>query len=129
MDDGSNDGTTDLIKSELGKEVNKVIYHLRNMEKGAAISFAVPYVTGDLVIIQDADLAYDPNEYTKLMAPIVEGKADVVYGPRFLGEGPHRAHMFWHYVGNKFSTILSNMSPILILQTWKHVTSFSKPIS
>ena len=109
VDDGSNDGTTDLIKSRLEQEVDNVVYHTKNMGKGAAIRSGLKYVTGDLVIIQDADLEYDPKEYPKLMAPILEGKADVVFGSRFLGEGPHRVHLFWHYVGNKFLTILSNM--------------------
>jgi glycosyltransferase involved in cell wall biosynthesis len=109
VDDGSNDGTTDLIKTELEKKVDKVIYHSKNLGKGAAIRSALQHVTGDLVIIQDADLEYDPKEYPKLMAPILQGKADVVYGSRFLGEGPHRVHMFWHYVGNKCLTVFSNM--------------------
>ena len=84
-------------------------FNNKNMGKGAAINSALKHITGDVVIIQDADLEYDPQEYPKLMAPIIEGKADVVYGSRFLGEGPHRVHLFWHYVGNKFLTILSNM--------------------
>ena len=109
VDDGSNDGTTDLIKNRLEQEVDSVVYHTKNMGKGAAIRSGLKYVTGDLVIIQDADLEYDPKEYPKLMAPILEGKADVVFGSRFLGEGPHRVHLFWHCVGNKFLTILSNM--------------------
>ena len=109
IDDGSNDGTTDLIKNRLEQEVDSVVYHAKNMGKGAAIRSGLKYVTGDLVIIQDADLEYDPKEYPKLMAPILEEKADVVFGSRFLGEGPHRVHLFWHYVGNKFLTILSNM--------------------
>jgi glycosyltransferase involved in cell wall biosynthesis len=109
VDDCSNDGTTDLIKTELEREVDKVIYHSKNMGKGEAIKTGLRYVTGDLVIIQDADLEYDPSEYPKLMAPILDGNADVVYGSRFLGGGPHRVHLFWHYVGNKFLTILSNM--------------------
>lgn len=109
VDDGSNDGTTDLIRKDLEQKVDRVIYHPKNMGKGAAIRSGLEHVTGDLVIIQDADLEYDPKEYPKLMAPILEGKADVVYGSRFLGEGPHRIHLFWHYVGNKFLTILSNM--------------------
>jgi len=79
------------------------------MGKGAAIQSALRHVTGDMVIIQDADLEYDPNEYPKLMAPILDGKADVVYGSRFLGEGPHRVHLFWHYIGNRFLTLISNM--------------------
>ena len=109
VDDGSNDGTTELIKFELESKVDKVIYHSQNMGKGAAIRSALRHVIGDIVIIQDADLEYDPNEYSKLIAPIEYGKADVVYGSRFLGEGPHRVHLFWHYIGNKFLTILSNM--------------------
>ena len=109
VDDCSNDGSTQLIKTKIEKEVNKVIYHSKNMGKGAAIKSGLEYVSGDLVILQDADLEYDPREYPKLMAPIIEGKADVVYGSRFLGGGPHRVYLFWHYVGNKFLTILSNM--------------------
>ncbi len=109
VNDCSDDGTTELIRTDLASEVDRVIYHTKNMGKGAAIKSGLKHVMGDLVIIQDADLEYDPQEYPKLMAPIVEGKADVVYGSRFLGGGPHRVHLFWHYVGNKFLTILSNM--------------------
>ncbi|MBW1764804.1 MAG: glycosyltransferase family 2 protein [Deltaproteobacteria bacterium] len=109
VDDGSDDGTTDLIKSKLESVVDMAIYHPKNMGKGAAINSALKHVTGDVVIIQDADLEYDPQEYPKLMAPIIEGKADVVYGSRFLGGGPHRVHLFWHYMGNKFLTLISNM--------------------
>lgn len=109
VDDCSEDGTTQLIKTKIEKKIDKVIYHPKNMGKGAAIKSGLEYVTGDLVILQDADLEYDPREYPKLMAPIIEGKADVVYGSRFLGGGPHRVYLFWHYVGNKFLTILSNM--------------------
>jgi len=109
VDDGSHDGTTDLIKSGLAREVDRVIYHSENKGKGAAIRTALDHVSGDVVIIQDADLEYDPAEYPKLIGPIAEGKADVVYGSRFLGEGPHRVHMFWHYVGNRFLTLISNM--------------------
>lgn len=109
VDDGSTDGTTDLIKSVIQEQVDRVVYHKTNMGKGAAINSGLQYATGDMVIIQDADLEYDPQEYPKLITPIVEGKADVVYGSRFLGGGPHRVHLFWHYVGNRFLTILSNM--------------------
>jgi len=109
VDDGSDDGSTDLIRDYLETKVDKVVYHDKNMGKGSAIRSALKFVTGDMVIIQDADLEYDPQEYPKLMAPILEGKADVVYGSRFLGEGPHRVHLFWHYVGNRLLTILSNM--------------------
>ena len=109
VDDGSTDGTRELIKAHFEKEVDKVIYHPVNMGKGAAIRSGFTAVSGDIVLIQDADLEYDPSEYPKLIAPIVEGKADVVFGSRFMGEGPHRVHMFWHYVGNKLLTVLSNM--------------------
>ena len=109
VDDGSNDGTTELIKTSIEPDVDKVVYHKKNMGKGAAINSALKYVEGDIVIIQDADLEYDPAEYPKLIAPIIDGRADVVYGSRFLGEGPHRVHLFWHYIGNKLLTILSNM--------------------
>jgi glycosyltransferase involved in cell wall biosynthesis len=109
VDDGSTDGTTELIRSSIEKEVTKVIYHPSNMGKGAAIRSGLAAVTGDIVLIQDADLEYDPAEYPKLITPILEGKADVVFGSRFMGEGPHRVHMFWHYVGNKLLTVLSNM--------------------
>lgn len=109
VDDFSNDGTTELIRSKLQTKVDKVIYHPRNMGKGAAIRSGLKYVTGDMVIIQDADLEYDPMEYTKLIAPVLQGKADVVYGSRFMGGEPHRVHLFWHYVGNRLLTIFSNM--------------------
>ena len=109
VDDGSNDGTTDLIKNKLASGIDKVIYHSKNMGKGAAIRSALAEVSGDIVSIQDADLEYDPAEYPKLIGPRVDGKADVVYGSRFVGDSPHRVHMFWHYVGNKLLTLFSNM--------------------
>ena len=109
VDDCSTDGTTELIRNQIEKDVDRVIYHTKNMGKGAAIRSGLKYITGDAAIIQDADLEYDPMEYPKLLTPIMDGKADVVYGSRFLGGGPHRVHLFWHYVGNKFLTLLSNM--------------------
>jgi len=109
IDDCSNDGTTEMIRQELASRVDTVIYHKKNMGKGAAIRSGLEHVTGDIVIIQDADLEYDPAEYPKLILPITENNADVVYGSRFLGEGPHRVHLFWHYVGNKGLTLLSNI--------------------
>lgn len=109
VDDGSTDGTTERIKADLEKQVDKVVYHRRNQGKGAAIRSGLQHATGDMIIIQDADLEYDPNEYPKLIAPIVQGKADVVYGSRFSGEGPHRVHLFWHYMGNRVLTFFSNM--------------------
>jgi glycosyltransferase involved in cell wall biosynthesis len=109
VDDCSSDGTAELIRSQLEAAVDRVIYHRKNMGKGAAIRSGLDCVTGDIVIVQDADLEYDPMEYSKLMAPIVEGRADVVYGSRFMGGDPHRVHLFWHYVGNRILTLLSNM--------------------
>lgn len=109
VDDGSSDGTTKLIKEGIEAEVDKVIYHPNNLGKGAAIKSGLGHVTGDMVIIQDADLEYDPDEYPKLIEPIVQDKADVVFGSRFVGGEPHRVHLFWHYIGNRFLTLLSNM--------------------
>jgi len=106
VDDSSTDGTGDVIKK--CKESIKFFSHEKNTGKGAAIRTAIPHITGDIVIIQDADLEYDPSEYPRLIGPIMEGKADVVYGSRFLG-GPHRVLFFWHAVGNKIITTLSNM--------------------
>ena len=108
VDDFSTDGTRERLE-ELAKvqEQVKVIYHDRNQGKGAALRTGFGHVSGDIVIIQDADLEYDPREYSVLLEPIVDGRADVVYGSRFLG-GPHRVLYFWHYMGNKFLTLLSN---------------------
>jgi glycosyltransferase involved in cell wall biosynthesis len=109
VDDYSMDGTREYLR-----EINQthqnvtVLYHDHNQGKGAALRTGFQAVTGDIVIIQDADLEYDPREYPLLLGPIVDGRADVVYGSRFLG-GPHRVLFFWHYVGNKFLTLLSNM--------------------
>ena len=112
VDDYSSDGTREIL-AEIESDEVKVFYHERNMGKGAAVRTAVKHVTGDIVIIQDADLEYDPRDYPALIRPIVEDRADVVYGSRFLG-GPHRVLFFWHYVGNRiittFSNILSNLN-------------------
>lgn len=109
IDDASTDGTRELIENELREKVDKVVYHSINQGKGAALRTGFKNATGDIVIIQDADLEYDPNEYSLLLQPILDGKADVVYGSRFTGHGPHRVLFFWHYVGNKFITTMSNM--------------------
>lgn len=115
VDDCSTDGTRELLQTELYQLVDKVVYHERNMGKGAAIRTGVQHVTGDYVIIQDADLEYDPQEYHLLLEPILQGKADVVYGSRFLTGKAHRVLYFWHAVGNKFLTLLSNMFTNLTL--------------
>ena len=109
VDDCSGDGTRDLLRTEIAPLVTKIIYHEVNQGKGAALRTGFAAVTGDVVIIQDADLEYDPNEYPKLLAPIERGQADVVFGSRFAGGEAHRVVYFWHMVGNKFLTLLSNM--------------------
>ena len=108
IDDLSIDGTRERLKKIVADKENvRVIYHNRNKGKGAALRTGFESVTGDIVIIQDADLEYDPNEYPRLLEPISDGRADVVYGSRFIG-GPHRVLFFWHYVGNKLLTLISN---------------------
>ena len=108
VDDWSTDGTRELLPEiSLSHENVRVLYHDRNQGKGAALRTGFEVTTGDIVIIQDADLEYDPREYPVLLEPILDGRADIVYGSRFLG-GPHRVLFFWHYLGNKFLTLLSN---------------------
>ncbi len=108
VDDGSTDGTREKLKIA-DRHVARIIYQPVNQGKGAALRAGIMEATGDIVIIQDADLEYDPNEYPKLVRPILEGKADVVYGSRFMGGEPHRVVYFWHRVGNGLITLLSNM--------------------
>lgn len=109
VDDCSIDGTREILKHEVAPLVTKIIYQEKNQGKGAALRTGIAAVTGDIVIIQDSDLEYDPQEYPLLLDPILRGKADVVYGSRFLGGGPHRVLYYWHRVGNTFLTTLSNM--------------------
>ena len=109
VDDGSTDGTRELLKRlEAEGVVDVLVFHERNRGKGAALRTGFDHATGDVVVVQDADLEYDPREIPRLLEPILEGKADAVYGSRFLG-GPHRVLFFWHYTGNKFLTLVSNM--------------------
>ncbi|MCL5284012.1 MAG: glycosyltransferase family 2 protein [Armatimonadetes bacterium] len=110
VDDGSTDGTRELLKQEIEGRYPDVhiYYHEHNAGKGAAVRTAIEKATGDYIIIQDADLEYDPNEYHTLLKPMLDGRADVVYGSRFLG-GPHRVLFFWHYMANRFLTTLSNL--------------------
>lgn len=109
VDDCSTDGTRQLLESNISKQVNQVIYHPINRGKGAALRSGFAAATGDIVIVQDADLEYDPQEFSIVIEPILNGKADVVFGSRFQGGRPHRVVYYWHMVGNKFLTNLSNM--------------------
>jgi glycosyltransferase involved in cell wall biosynthesis len=114
VDDCSRDGTRQVLKElEANREPDplntfSIYYHDVNKGKGGALKTGFQHATGDFVIIQDADLEYDPSEYPRLLQPIIEGKADVVFGSRFLGDHPHRVLYFWHYLGNQFFTTLSN---------------------
>jgi glycosyltransferase involved in cell wall biosynthesis len=109
VDDCSKDGTRDMLRAMEGQPDLRIVYHEKNLGKGGAIRTGFGHATGSIVIIQDADLEYDPGEYPRLIQPIIEGKADVVFGSRFLGSGAHRVLYFWHYVGNRVLTTLSNM--------------------
>jgi glycosyltransferase involved in cell wall biosynthesis len=111
VDDCSTDSTRDILKdiNNSGENNLKVICHNKNRGKGAALRTGFAAAGGDIIIVQDADLEYNPNEYPKLLEPILNGNADVVYGSRFIGGGPHRVLFFWHFIGNKFLTLLSNM--------------------
>jgi glycosyltransferase involved in cell wall biosynthesis len=108
VDDFSSDGTRQILQ-DLQDDDTKIFYHDRNMGKGAALRTGFREATGEIVIIQDADMEYDPQDYLKLVKPILDGKADVVFGSRFAGGEYHRVLYFWHYVGNKFLTLSSNM--------------------
>ena len=110
VDDNSNDGTKEKLREYDLDDKMKIHFHEKNLGKGGAIQSAIQFVTGDLIIIQDADLEYDPFDYPKLLLPFVETDADVVYGSRFLGGGKYtRIHFFWHYLANKIITFICNL--------------------
>lgn len=109
VDDCSTDGTREYLRNRIESGVNKVIYHDYNQGKGAALRSGIKAATGEIIIIQDADLEYDPREIPIVIQPILDGRADVVFGSRFMGGQPHRVVYFWHMVGNKILTTISNM--------------------
>jgi glycosyltransferase involved in cell wall biosynthesis len=109
VDDCSKDGTKEVLLEEIEPLVHQILFHKVNQGKGAALRTGIQAATGDIVLIQDADLEYDPQEYPNLVEPILRNKADVVYGSRFMGSQPHRVLYFWHSVGNMVLRILSNM--------------------
>src|SRR5437667_9580181 len=109
VDDSSQDGTQTLLRENVSQMVDRVIYHPVNRGKGAALRSGFAAATGDFILVQDADLEYSPEDYPVLLEPLMSGKADAVFGSRFMGGRPHRVLFFWHMVGNKFLTLLSNI--------------------
>jgi len=109
VDDCSTDGTREILKDKIETKVSRIIYQNFNRGKGAALRKGIQVATGDVIIIQDADLEYDPSEYPKILQPIIDNKADVVFGSRFMGAEAHRVVYFWHRLGNGLITLISNM--------------------
>lgn len=109
VDDCSRDGTQSVLEERISRMVDRIIYHPINRGKGAALRSGFAVATGDIILVQDADLEYNPEEYPVLLEPLISGKADAVFGSRFMGGRPHRVLFFWHMVGNRFLTLLSNM--------------------
>ena len=115
VDDCSSDGTKELIENDIFKKVDMVIYHKKNYGKGAAVRSGIKNSSGDIILIQDADLEYNPENYSVLLKPIIDNRADVVYGSRFIGPGPNRALYIWNRIGNKVVTTLCNFCNNLTL--------------
>ncbi len=109
VDDNSQDGTQAVLKERLSQLVDRIIYHPVNRGKGAALRSGFSAATGDIILVQEADLEYKPEDYPLLLEPLVSGQADAVFGSRFMGGRPHRVLFFWHMAGNRFLTLLSNM--------------------
>jgi glycosyltransferase involved in cell wall biosynthesis len=109
VDDASIDGTRDVLETNIKPFVDKIIYHEKNMGKGAALRTGFKEAIGDVVVVQDADLEYDPRNIPDMLKLILDDKADVVFGSRFMGGNPHRVLYFWHYIGNKLLTLISNI--------------------
>lgn len=109
VDDASTDGTQQVLKEKISSLANQIVYQPHNQGKGAALRTGFAAATGDVILVQDADLEYNPADYPTLLEPILSGKADAVFGSRFMGGRPHRVLYFWHMVGNRFLTLLSNM--------------------